>query len=1040
MKMHEHLLHLHLCLTVMFITVSSSDSAKLSVLIHFDEVPPTHSRFTDAFFRYSFLRPNSSDACKPGGCSIHCELDGQPLRHCPPDNIQFNNLTVNQKHSFLLKVSTWEGRRNSSVYTWFIDTKPPSATISSKRNYTNADSIEIEVTFTEACSGPAGFNCYNSSNCDVIVSGPASVDTSSPIRVIKPNIQYALNIIFSERSTYARVVITMAERFCTDQAGNYFTRTNESSFIVHLDRRPVQVDLWISVPSYELEVNGHPRTVIATNKSEDLHVFLDFSSPVMNSTLQIMHALQVNSGNFVPSRNNNNGNHRFAYEIKNISTGIVEVGFKPDSVIGLSDSESPRVELSTSSSQMTTDSSIDVIVKFTEPVFGFEASKVELEGGNLTRFEEHSRVLYSLTIIFMSQSITVTVPKGKAYDISGNQNSASNVLKIQQYSTPTSAVVIHTFMTSGILATAAASAVISLSSTNLVAISRLDHEVPSFSFNHRLMNLQGMVGHLQVFVLANWISINLPLVYVETTRGLRWIIPHKKLPWVKERSRTVLTHLSVITNVQSMSKHQSSNAKDIPYGLPLGFNEYFTYFLHVDPFLTMLMIKKMEKQNGWEDLKMNLFWLGVAVGSLVLIQAFWLFFLQLRSKTSVRRILSVPRFWIFLLIVMLPCISQSSAFVITGGTSEGILAGALLLAIPMGFILSVFLFHTIVIFPGNLTQYKEVKYSYEDEQWYKKFCFLLVGRQKTGKWFYRKGVTSYILQQFDILFENQKGPPLFVLLERDDSIRSGIGRIRTENSDYSNEEIKATISERLLGCARSSYIILDLIRRTGLGIVSGIHSKQGLNKSIIALALTVVQFSYLIILKPYISRGVHMAESISLMCEIGLFSLAMKQSGSSIAGENIVGWILLGLLILTYIANITSQWFDLIKCILQFSLPQKKSFRLGLKNISKGLVLPFIPRKYWIKEEGIPESERTLPSSSKTATVVPVISPNFSPNPMSREVMSSMPIRTKEKDHLRELKIENKNEMKKLRQMAKASFTGGSKYEMGSTSYDLLTE
>ena len=70
----------------------------------------------------------------------------------------------------------------------------------------------------------------------------------------------------------------------------------------------------MSVPSYELVLNGVPRTVIATNKMEDLRVFLDFSSPIINSTEQILTALRVNSGHFIPSEGRN-GNRRFGFEV-----------------------------------------------------------------------------------------------------------------------------------------------------------------------------------------------------------------------------------------------------------------------------------------------------------------------------------------------------------------------------------------------------------------------------------------------------------------------------------------------------------------------------------------------------------------------------------------------------------------------------------------------------------------------------------------------------------------------------------------------------
>lgn len=56
-----------------------------------------------------------------------------------------------------------------------------------------------------------------------------------------------------------------------------------------------------------------------------------------------------------------------------------------NSYMFLKDSTKPEVGLSTSSPNVTKASNINVIVEFTKPVFGFEASMVEVGGGKLTR-------------------------------------------------------------------------------------------------------------------------------------------------------------------------------------------------------------------------------------------------------------------------------------------------------------------------------------------------------------------------------------------------------------------------------------------------------------------------------------------------------------------------------------------------------------------------------------------------------------------------------------------------------------------------------
>lgn len=134
------------------------------------------------------------------------------------------------------------------------------------------------------------------------------------------------------------------------------------------------------------------------------------------------------------------------------------------------------------------------------------------------------------------------------------------------------------------------------------------------------------MGHLQVFVLADWISVSLPVEYSETTEGLRWLLPREKLPWKKKSSsmwpnklymnetklemeenhssfgiayHTRAYHAYQLNSTKFSSKLQEGlrvpaviyptsgrlpgqpniTMKNIPYGLPLRSNEYFTYFL-----------------------------------------------------------------------------------------------------------------------------------------------------------------------------------------------------------------------------------------------------------------------------------------------------------------------------------------------------------------------------------------------------------------------------------------------------------------------------
>ena len=128
-----------------------------------------------------------------------------------------------------------------------------------------------------------------------------------------------------------------------------------------------------------------------------------------------------------------------------------------------------------------------------------------------------------------------------------------------------------------------------------------------------------MIGHLQVFALTSWFSTNQFIKYSETTRGLRWLIPHHKLPWKKidtwssilereklagrsnglsagehsynrDQQQNDLMNLSYIDHKLSFQTENTTkfgrfhNQNDLSkkstlYGLPHNSIEYFTYFL-----------------------------------------------------------------------------------------------------------------------------------------------------------------------------------------------------------------------------------------------------------------------------------------------------------------------------------------------------------------------------------------------------------------------------------------------------------------------------
>lgn len=695
-------------------------------------------------------------------------------------------------------------------------------------------------------------------------------------------------------------------------------------------------------------------------------------------------------------------------------------------------------------------------------------------------------------------------------------------------------------MTAGLLATSLAAAILALSSTNLAAIGGLTSGATAVAIADPSRNLLGTVGHMQVFVFSDWLSSSLPIEYSETTKGLRWLIPHEKLPWKKEEMsmwphypsnefpskisiefggsnssciasllqqkmrRPTEVAISLPKNYGNQRRPNEILAasfhgriKSIPYGLPLDSSEYFIYFLRGEPLSIDRVVNKMENYTGWDDFGMNMFWLGVAAVSILSMHLLILIFLRWRTGKPVHGLLSFPRFELFLLILMLPCMSQSSAFVIRGGTTGGIIAGSLLLAVPAALLLSVSLFLVVAVFMGSFVQYKEVKKESSNDPWHSKLLNFFTGRPTTGKWFHLDHLPTSFLSRFGILFQDRKGPPIYLLVDRNDPVglpewiessQSGIKRMQAVSLSDSNEDTKIHTSDRILGCARAAYLILDLLRRVGLAIISGSCSlNENAQKKIqclllLALGVTLVQFLYLFFLQPYIRRGVHVAESVSLLCELGIFGLSFyMENRYKFNNQRHIGSVMIALLFISFVCHLVNEWYALIEGLLRLPQPQEPSFKRGLKWAAKGLILPFLPRKHWSRlvpgwaqpktglipvvpaspgielERQDNRGPRVDPLSSMTATVVPIYSPDMpgltdpilpstSQQHETEMTQSGQALNQRSQTKIGEgkrqkgLQSDVKNEIKMLQEMAKASFLAGRKIEEGSTSYNTPRE
>lgn len=1069
-----------------------------ALLISFNKTPQNPTRERDALFGYILRDENGRNPCA-NNCTFSCQMDAEAQNPCYAGGILITNISVNQEHTFRLNVTASTGEHNSSVYRWFVDTVPPTASVSAAESFTNAVNVLVDINFSEPCPGNGGFKCTSMSECDLIVNGPAEVVPSS-LRKIENGLNYSIIVALSMQTPFGRVVLDMARSFCTDQAGNSFMKRENSSFVIHFDRRPVLVNLWTAIPELELDVNHTPRTSQATNQISDLRIYLDFNDPIVNSTEEILSVLQPNIGFLRSIRRRSHGKRRFGFQLTNLSSiAAVTVNLQakyligrtgtavspPAPVIFLYDTVRPQVHLSTNSPGKTKAHNIAVLIEFTEPVFTFDSSGIIVHGGRIARFKELSKTAYILNVLIAMESVvSVFVPENKASDIAGNMNLASNQLRVRHYSAPAISVALYSFTTAGLLATSFAATVLSLSSATLAAAGALTSGTASFIITDPSRNLLGMAGHLQVFAFSDWLSASLPIEYSETTRGLRWLIPHAKLPW---KMHDIITNTFdsqfVVDNSPDIStvKHKRSlisaasenptNKRDqyplvttlpcslfvteewsktnpalkrslnfvkqfgghtlIPhkealkessglqmpslvscedafrkswnviynpriyrerklgvnstmYGPALELGEYFRYFMNRSEKLSAVkLVRGGNKYTGWRDFGMNMFWLGVVGGALIVLHMLILVFLKWRTKTSLRGALSIPRFELCLLILTLPCMCQASAFIIRGGTTAGIAVGVILLALPAAFLLSVFLFLTVAVFMGDLAQYKEIRCENEKVDLCSKIFAVFVGRNAVGKWFRKEGLPSSFLSRFGILFEDRKGPAKLVIVAGDnrrslprwiDSGTNGIGRMRAVNSDDDIEDTAVSPFQRVIGSARSAYLIVDLIRRVTFGIIFGAYpcSDHSWSQTTIAFGFTLFQLLYMALLKPYIRRGVQVVESICLICEAGIFAagLVLLAFGHSYDDHKGIGIFMLILLFISFVSQLVNEWYALMKCLVSLGPSPQPSLKLGIKMLLRGFFLPFIPHEYW--------SKFVTPESSQPKTgLVPVVP--FSP-------------------------------------------------------------
>ncbi|KAM0938048.1 hypothetical protein DsansV1_C23g0174101 [Dioscorea sansibarensis] len=945
------------------------------IALHFLGAPPAFSASPLAAFRFEIVNKGNFSVISCGDCRFTCKLDHYNYTNCESRETSYASLSDGQ-HTLEVCIKWSEGAHCES-YAWVVDTISPTAYVAAAPSFTNSSNVTVHINFSEPCTGGGGFRC-SLNDCNLLVYGAGQVMPST-LKVLRPDIEYSLVIGVSNNELYGRLVLVMDRRFCTDLAGNRFIRTSNSTFILQFDRRDVNLNLRTHIPERLVQLNGEMRMVEATNNAKNLRIYLYFSEPVLNSSTEILGVLHASSGSILPTNSSSIGNRRFGYVVRDIPRiAIVTVTCETNSIISrqgtpvspadpvtfLYDAQRPSVMVRTTNIK-NREHNIPVLVKFAKPVVDFNSSAVQIDGGRLLSFSELSKSLYTIQIHAEDRLISVEVPENATADLAGNRNLGSNRLLVTKYSVPMISSLVSVITTVIFLVTSTCAALLTIATASLVSFGGFSRTT-TYLISEPSRNLLRTAYHIQVFALSKWLAVDLPIEYYEFARGIRWIIPHIRLPWetagddalIENRDFHLGTDSDIFDRHQFITEHPLGGLNNMAEtnmsisGTPLTPMEYRSFIENGDmkPEAEFLMF--LGHRNSWKLFGRNMFWLAVIGGGLFLLLVIVRLTLKLKRNKSDKQkdsgALIMPRFEIFLMFLALPCLCQASATIIKGRCAGGIIVGSLLLGITASLLLSLILFLSIGITMGKLLQYKEVHQVGRVFHWYQEIIRVCLGPGKRGQWTWMKDDSNSVqLTKLGPMFEDLRGPPKYMLSQISGSRNNEkLPPNRIIASDDETEDAEAPFIQKLFGIMRIYYTLLECVKRASLGILAGIYSSGSHSRvpTLFALCFTSFQLFFLILKKPFIKKKVQLVELISVTSELGFFAACFVHLEKDLSedAESRVGVTMLVMFIICFAAQMINEWYALYKQILRLS-PGKDSFCSGLKTTLIGLMLIVLP-------------------------------------------------------------------------------------------------
>ncbi|KAG0464201.1 hypothetical protein HPP92_020270 [Vanilla planifolia] len=942
------------------------------VIVRFVKTPRPFSAFDYAAFVFEVLDEEDGAACRR--CAISCKLDGN-FSNCDSGQVFYRGLGDGE-HVFEACGSGSRGRQCAS-YNWTVDTVAPTANVSVPTPFTNDSKVPVRILFSEPCTGGGGFRC-SPEYCSLLVYGAGHV-ISSTLKTIQAELEFSVQVGISTDIQYGRLLLVMDKDFCIDAAGNQFRRTLTSSYFLRFDRRQVFVNIRTKIPEKLLQFNGNLRRIEATNRKRNLRIYLQFSEPVLNSSVEMLRVLHVNAGVLLPSNGSTLGQRRFCFKVTGISSmNVITINFAASSILSrqetpvsavdpvtfLYDAQRPSVMLSTAADTRTRKRSIPIIINFAKPVIEFTASSLLISGGHLLSFREVSWSIYTGIIHADESVISVEIHENITKDVAGNMNLASNRLQVRHYSVPIYSEAVSIIATAAFAATSLVAAFLTVSTASLLS-SGIFSRPTTYLISEPTKNLMRIACHIQVFALSKWLAANMPIEYYEFARGLMWSIPYINLPWENENTNSLSKDpsLTVATNRKISEGHELnifSHVTSMDVGLenalngePLTPMEYrlFLENQNMKPEAEFLMISR--STDMWKYFGRNMFWLAIIGGGFMALHAIIFLILRLRNRRVEKKkeigALAFPRFEIFLLLLALPSICQASSTLIRGRSTAGVAVGILLLCTAATLLVCLLLFLSIGITLGKLLQYKEVHQEVKVFHWYHELIRASLGPGKRGQWTWKEQSSSDNLVRFGPLFEDLRGPPKYMLSQISggaDGDGKGMTGDRIIASEDENEDAEATFVQKLFGILRIYYTFIESAKRVSLGIIAGAFPNKMSSRipAVVVLSITSFQLIFLVLKKPFIKKKVQLVEIISVTCEVGVLGscLAFPENEFSDEGPRHLGYFMLALFVLSFSVQMMNEWCALYKQTVALS-SGGKSFCLGLKAAVTGLLFLLLP-------------------------------------------------------------------------------------------------